>query len=212
MPLCAATERWEDPARPGADSMAFASVGDADWRVIAGVASSWLSRDPLPAHNGHISAGAQLRVKLLYGPDPAPSSHAADRLAVVEERYSSIALPPLAIYQMAVAYSLGTGSESRPSFAVTDPAAVAALAAVFDSLWAAASVAARTRGPDADQPSAEEDDLLRLLAAGLIHTAIAHRLGISVRTVRRRINDIHVRLGADSPFQAGYEVARRGWL
>ena len=41
---------------------------------------------------------------------------------------------------------------------------------------------------------------------------IEGKLGLSLRTVRRRVADLMTELGADSRFQAGVEAARRGWL
>jgi DNA-binding NarL/FixJ family response regulator len=41
---------------------------------------------------------------------------------------------------------------------------------------------------------------------------IARQLGISERTVRRRVADLAARLGAASRFQIGAQAARRGWV
>ena len=41
---------------------------------------------------------------------------------------------------------------------------------------------------------------------------IARKLGISLRTVRRRMAELMSDLGADTRFQAGVEAVRRGWL
>ncbi len=54
--------------------------------------------------------------------------------------------------------------------------------------------------------------LLEQLAAGAHDEQIARKLGISLRTVRRRVAALMSELGADSRFQAGVEAARRGWL
>ena len=54
--------------------------------------------------------------------------------------------------------------------------------------------------------------LLQQLAAGAQDEQIARRLGVSLRTVRRRVADLMAELGADSRFQAGVEAAKRGWL
>jgi DNA-binding NarL/FixJ family response regulator len=84
------------------------------------------------------------------------------------------------------------------------------LVAIFDTVWEAADGAPARQGPS--QPSAAERHVLRLLATGLEHDAIARTLGISVRTVRRRISEIYLQLNAASPFQAGTEAVRQGWL
>ena len=41
---------------------------------------------------------------------------------------------------------------------------------------------------------------------------LAQALGVSLRTVRRRVAHLLIELGVDSRFQAGVEAARRGWL
>jgi DNA-binding NarL/FixJ family response regulator len=61
-------------------------------------------------------------------------------------------------------------------------------------------------------PAAEDAHLLALMAAGLKDEVVARRLGLSLRTVRRRIANLMDELGADTRFQAGLEAARRGWL
>ncbi|WP_420706755.1 hypothetical protein [Streptomyces sp. NRRL S-1824] len=41
---------------------------------------------------------------------------------------------------------------------------------------------------------------------------MAPQLGLSERTLRRRITDLTTRLGATSRFQAGVKAVRRGWF
>ena len=54
--------------------------------------------------------------------------------------------------------------------------------------------------------------ILSLLAAGATDATIAARLGISQRTVERKMRSLMERLGAATRFQAGVQAARRGWL
>jgi predicted transcriptional regulator len=60
-------------------------------------------------------------------------------------------------------------------------------------------------GPQADGAAG---DLIPLLAAGLTDEAIARQLGISRRTLQRRIQALMDTLDARSRFQAGYEAGR----
>lgn len=80
----------------------------------------------------------------------------------------------------------------------------------FDQLWERASAV-----PDLErgQPRADLRRLLLVqLARGAKDEQIARTLGISLRTVRRRIASLMVELGVDTHFQAGAEAVRRGWL
>ena len=54
--------------------------------------------------------------------------------------------------------------------------------------------------------------ILELHRQGLSPTAIARQLGITTRTVARRINEIYEALGVQSRFQAGAVARRRGLI
>ena len=55
-------------------------------------------------------------------------------------------------------------------------------------------------------------EVAALLALGIKDEAVARRLGVSVRTVRRLIAATMTELRTDSRFQAGVAAVRRGWL
>lgn len=102
----------------------------------------------------------------------------------------------------------GLSSERR--IVVRQPAVVDMFRAYFEALWdRAVAVPALERGdatPDLDEL------LLAQLAQGAKDEQIARILGISLRTVRRRVAAMMTELGVDSRFQAGVEAVRRGWL
>jgi DNA-binding NarL/FixJ family response regulator len=58
----------------------------------------------------------------------------------------------------------------------------------------------------------ERQAVLELMMLGAKDESIARQLGVSLRTVRRRIADLMDELGAATRFQAGMEAARRGLL
>ena len=64
-------------------------------------------------------------------------------------------------------------------------------------------------GPALDE---EETELVRLLAEGLVLDAVARRLSVSERTVRRRIRALCDRFGVDTPVQVVVIAARSGLL
>lgn len=84
------------------------------------------------------------------------------------------------------------------------------LVAYFDALWDSAAAVPHLESGDA------RPDLRRLLltqlAAGVKDEQIARTLGMSLRTVRRRIHGLMIDLGVDTRFAAGVEAVRRGWL
>jgi DNA-binding NarL/FixJ family response regulator len=59
---------------------------------------------------------------------------------------------------------------------------------------------------------AEEAELIRLLADGLVLDAVARRMALSERTVRRRIRALCDRFGVDTPVQVVVIAARNGVL
>lgn len=85
-----------------------------------------------------------------------------------------------------------------------------ALSNVFESLWRLA-VPVTTTGTGT-QLDARGRQILTLMASGATDDAIARRLGLSRRTVVRRVAVLLAGLGATTRFQAGVQAARRGWL
>jgi DNA-binding CsgD family transcriptional regulator len=102
------------------------------------------------------------------------------------------------------------GFADEPRSLVRQRGLVEALTLLFELLWERAAPV-----PSLDRGEARPDlrrFLLQQLAAGAQDEQIARALGISLRTVRRRVAAVLTELGADSRFQAGVEAARRGWL
>lgn len=66
--------------------------------------------------------------------------------------------------------------------------------------------------PSAPPPTREQQAILALIGAGLTDEVIAARLGLSVRSLRRRSQRLMQDLSADNRFQLGVEAARRGWV
>jgi len=116
------------------------------------------------------------------------------KLALVDRRW---ALLPLA-----------TGAEPSGALLVRPSPLLDALAQTFDAQWAR-SLPVPT--PDR-QPDSDRFELLTLLAAGMTDDGIARHLGISARTVQRRVSALMAGLSAGNRFQAGVQATRRGLL
>ena len=102
------------------------------------------------------------------------------------------------------------GHTSSPRIMVRQRGIVEAITMLFEQLWARATPVADFER--ARRGAGQRSFLLEQLAVGAQDEQIARRLGVSLRTVRRRVAELMAELGADSRFQAGVEAARRGWL
>lgn len=94
---------------------------------------------------------------------------------------------------------------------VQSPGLVAALVSLFEAYWSRGEpISADT--PAGSTPSRMEQVILALLAQGMKDDAVAHRLDLSVRTVRRVLNQLYERTGSESRFELGVKATRFGWL
>lgn len=102
------------------------------------------------------------------------------------------------------------GFTDEPRVHVRQRSIVSVLTLWFELLWSRAvpvpELESGTGRPD------ERQFLLEQLMAGATDEVIARKLGIGLRTVRRRISELMSELGVDTRFQAGVEAVRRGWL
>jgi sugar-specific transcriptional regulator TrmB/DNA-binding CsgD family transcriptional regulator len=91
-----------------------------------------------------------------------------------------------------------------------------ALQMMFDLVWQGASrLVVSSDGVGEDAGDALEDvdaQVLGLLLAGLTDQAIGNQLGLSLRTVQRRVSQLMERARVATRLQLGHEAGRRGWL
>ena len=107
--------------------------------------------------------------------------------------------------------------ETEPTFMVVHRSGLlAALIALFESLWERAfELSALTAQPPGDGHSPlppADAQLISLLLAGLTDKAIAGQLGLSIRTVHRRISALLERAQVSTRMQLGWHAAQHGWL
>lgn len=105
-------------------------------------------------------------------------------------------------------------SSGQGCLLVHDRRLVLALAALVDMTWQMATPLSAEPAddgePDALDPQARL--IIGLLAAGTTDATIAARMGVSQRTIERKVRVLMNRLGAVTRFEAGVQAARRGWL
>jgi DNA-binding CsgD family transcriptional regulator len=89
---------------------------------------------------------------------------------------------------------------------------VRALRLYFECLWDKAMAVPGLASQAGEEELSDRSLLLDQLAAGAKDEQIARALGLSLRTVRRRVAQLLDELGAGSRFQAGVEAVRRGWV
>ncbi|MFG3055025.1 LuxR C-terminal-related transcriptional regulator [Kitasatospora sp. NPDC048239] len=103
----------------------------------------------------------------------------------------------------------GASPVADAAVVVREPALVALVAELFEYFWAGAWTPPELLS-GAIEMTDRHVEVLRLLAAGLTDTAIARKLEVSERTVRRLVAELIADLGAESRFQAGVHAARLG--
>ena len=94
---------------------------------------------------------------------------------------------------------------------------VGALHALFESCWSLSSDIGSYIGAAPDREGVcplelADFAMISLLSGGAKDELVAREMGISVRTVRRRISEILHVLNASSRFQMGVLAVRHGWL
>lgn len=167
-------------------------------------------QQPNPAEDTLLSRG--VRVRGIYAPEalevPGALALLHEAVANGEEAriYADVPLK-LAVADRTTAILPFTGQTSGmidSALVVYAPTLLDALVKLFDLLWQVSEPVLPPTGDGTD------DRLLSLLAAGLKDEAIGRQLGVSLRTVHRRVSELSAALGARTRFQAGVLAERRG--
>ena len=99
------------------------------------------------------------------------------------------------------------GETNGRHIVIQHPGVSAVLEELFEELWARAVVVPGSRPTDLDRRL-----LLEQLSRGAKDEQMARTLGLSLRTVRRRVATLLIDLDVETRFQAGVEAVRRGWI
>lgn len=95
----------------------------------------------------------------------------------------------------------------------TEVAIVRAVISFFEVVWnTAVPLQLPAEGDTATGLTPLRRQILTMLGQGLTDDAVAARLAVSGRTVRRQVALIMERLDASSRFEAGLKAAQRGWI
>ncbi|WP_347565737.1 helix-turn-helix transcriptional regulator [Nocardioides sp. IC4_145] len=158
--------------------------------------------------------GQGRRARAIYPVRALTGSRAAlARRAAAGEEVRVLPSVPTRLCVIGTSYALlpePLGFVDEPLTLLRQRGLVEALGLWFDALWERALPV-----PELERAEGRPDlrrFLLQQLAEGAQDEQIARRLGVSLRTVRRRVADLLGELGADTRFQAGAEAVRRGWL
>ncbi|WP_418275475.1 helix-turn-helix domain-containing protein [Isoptericola jiangsuensis] len=106
----------------------------------------------------------------------------------------------------------GDGAAGTGALLVHESALLDVLLDHFEAVWREAAPLLPTGVPATGTLDPVDVEVLSLLLAGLTDRAIGTQLGLSVRTVQRRVRSMMDRALASSRVQLGYEAGRRGWI
>ena len=85
-----------------------------------------------------------------------------------------------------------------------------AMVSLFETYWDRALPL--DQRPATEALTEEDREILALLVTGAKDEVIARQLGIGVRTLSRRMQQVMTALDAETRFQAGMQATRRGWV
>ena len=113
--------------------------------------------------------------------------------------------------QMALVPMRSQGEDQGGALLIHPSGLLDLVTSIFEEYWRAATAFLPVAAP----LTAEEEidrDLLRLLLLGVTDAAAASQLGISLRTVQRRVADLMDTAGVTTRMQLGAEAVRRAWV
>lgn len=123
----------------------------------------------------------------------------------VQVRISTAALPheTIMIDRRVVILAGAPVAGVRTFSVIQSPDVIQGLSSLFWATWSAATSLEEFRRDRAPALSDESREILRCLSDGMKDETAAKKLGLSLRTYRRRVAELMILLGATSRFQAG---------
>lgn len=181
---------------PSAAALAAAREGDLQLlergiltRILVLAGHLRRSRDYVDYLHGLIDRGAHVRV----------AASLPTRLVLVDQELAIVPADP--------------DDPGAAASIVRQRGLVDLLLSLFDNAWdAAAPLEEDSCREQQWEPSELELEVIRLLGRGNKDEAIARRIGMSLRSVRRLVSQISHELGSGSRFELGLICAARGWV
>jgi sugar-specific transcriptional regulator TrmB/DNA-binding CsgD family transcriptional regulator len=179
--------------------------------------------DRPPYHGGHDNdaelefLGRGGRVRAVY--DSTAAAHAVPFIAAGEQARVLPSLPIKLLIiddRIAVVPLHSTPDTPSSSFVIVHQSALLnALAELFETLWQQAlpldPAGSQDEASGVSGPDPIERRILGLMNAGLPDEAIARHVGLSHRTLQRRVSNMMERLHAATRYQLGAQAVARGW-
>lgn len=193
----------------------------ADTEVLAFDEPPYVAQDPNDLGDEYDMLARGVTVRAIYAAEVLELGRQAqtirDLVAAGEQArvVPRVPVKMVLVDRRAAIMPLTAGEESTRTTAIVvwESRLCDALVELFEATWArGTTVFAAPTGDRAADVDPVDRELLVLLSAGLKDETVARQLGLSERTVRRRIADLLDRLDVTSRFQAGAEAVRRGWL
>ncbi|MFF3371384.1 TrmB family transcriptional regulator [Streptomyces sp. NPDC002680] len=182
---------------------------DAEAEVLMWDTAPYVPGEVGPAERTALDRGVHFRQ--LCDPDGMPDEVKQERTAVrgLHVRiHSDLPFRGAIADGTAAVITMDRASQNANALLVRPSPLLDGLVMLFETCWSRGVPIGR----DASGLSAEEREVMGLLAAGLKDEAIARGTGTTTRTVRRRVQALLTALQARSRFHAGSEPARRGWV
>ncbi|ROO90402.1 hypothetical protein EDD29_8127 [Actinocorallia herbida] len=176
--------------------------------------ATWSLPEARAAVRGRMGHG-EFTTRKLLGPralaDEADRAHlAAVRSRGAQVRVSAAALPHEVIIldrRVMIMAAREVPGTPRTYTVTTSPTLVEGTLSLFEAVWSAAGDPVAYLRAETPHFAPEDRPVLDALAAGLTDETAARRLGVSLRTYRRRVAALMTVLEAGSRFQAGLHAA-----
>ncbi|MEV6523643.1 transcriptional regulator TrmB [Longispora sp. NPDC051575] len=175
-------------------------------------------REESEAEDGSVAKGVRYRVVIeraaLDEPgtaDAALASMAAgEEIRVVEKLPVKLIMADreLALVSLPATGPAGSGHGEPGAVMLHSSGLLEALIALFEGTWARARP---LRPSDSGVLAPEDARILSLMLAGLTDRSISVHMGLSTRTVQRRVHFLMELAGVQTRIQLGWYAAREGW-